>query len=149
MHVVRRRIAAQHVVVDGRDIDPVLDQLGHDRIDFGVEQHQVAHDHRPAVRRLERRPAAQRQGRPNVDAIKCYGQVAARKPVAVNVAGDRGAPADRFIDFLPVDLLGAGGTRANYDNRTSRKHVSSTHHHVLLDWVHCFVLLPNPRPFVI
>ena len=60
-----------------------------------------------------------------------------------------GASSDRFIDFLPVDLLGAGGTRANCDNRASRKHVSSTHNHVLLDWVHCLVLLPNPRPFVI
>jgi hypothetical protein len=40
VHVVRRGIAAQHVVVDRGDLDAVLDQLGHDRVDLGVEQHE-------------------------------------------------------------------------------------------------------------
>ena len=65
MHVEGRRVGAQQMVVDRRDFEAVLDQLGHDRIDLGLKQHEIAHHHRAAMRRLESRPAAERQRRPD------------------------------------------------------------------------------------
>ena len=90
--------------MDRGDLEAVLDQLGHDRIDLGLEQHEVAHHHRPAVHRLERGPAAERQCRPDGDAIERHLQVGARKAVAMDVAGYGGGAPQRFIDLLPVDV---------------------------------------------
>ena len=70
MHVEGRGIGAQQMVVDGGDLKPAFDQLGHDRIDFGFKQHEVAHNHRAAMRWLERNPAAERQRRFDGDAIE-------------------------------------------------------------------------------
>jgi hypothetical protein len=109
VHVVGGRAAAQHVIVHGGDLDAVLDQLGHDRRDLGIEQHEIAHDHDAAVRRLERGPAAQRKCRLDGDAVDRHRQVGAWEVVAVDVAGDDGGSADRLVDLLPVDLLGMGG----------------------------------------
>ncbi len=105
VHVVGRGIAAQDVVVDGGDLDPVLDQLGHDRSNLGVEQHEIAHHHRSAVRRLECGPAAERERGPDGDAVDRDLQVAARKAIAMDVAGNGAAATDCGIDFLPIDLL--------------------------------------------
>jgi hypothetical protein len=132
MHVVRRGVAAQHVVVNRGDLHAVLNQLGHHRIDFGLEQDEVAHDHRPAVGRLECGPAAERQGRLDGDPVERHRKVGARKPIAVNVARYGGAPSYRFIDLFPVDLLGAGGG-AKCRHSANRKHVNGTHDDVLLN----------------
>ena len=87
MHVERRRIAAQHVIVDGGDLDPVLDQLGHHRIDFGLEQDEVAHDHRLVANLLERRVGA--EGKPcfHRDTLHRDGEVSARHADPEDVAG--------------------------------------------------------------
>ena len=61
MHVEGGGIAAQQVIVDRGDLEPACDQLRHDRIDLGFQQHEIAHHHGPAMRRLERDPAAERQ----------------------------------------------------------------------------------------
>ena len=87
------------------DLEAVRDQLGHDRIDLGLEQHKVTHHHRPALHRLERRPAAEGQCRPDGDAIERHLQVGARKAVAMDVARYGGGPPQRFVDLLPVDVL--------------------------------------------
>ena len=131
MHVEGQGTAAQDVIVHGGDLEAVLDQLGHDRIDLGLEQHEIAHHHRAAVHRLERRPAAERQCRPDGDAIERHLQVGARKAVAMNVAGHGGGASQRFVDLLPVDLLGAGG-RAHGRHGANCKHVNSTHVYLLL-----------------
>ena len=95
----------------GRDLEAVLDQLAHDRIDLGLEQDQVAHHHGAAMGRLERDPAAEREGWADGDPIDRHLQVAARESVAVDVLRYGRRPAQRVIDFLPVDVLcaGAGG----------------------------------------
>jgi len=50
------------------------------------------------MHRFERGPAAERQRRAG-DAVQRHVEVAARKSVAMNLAGhDGGAPADRFVD---------------------------------------------------
>ena len=59
VHVERRRARAQQVIMHGGDLEAALDQLGHDRVDLGVEQHEVAHRHGSPVCWLERDPAAE------------------------------------------------------------------------------------------
>jgi len=44
------------------DLKTARDRVSHYRIDLGLKQHKVAHDHGVAVPGLERAPAAQRQG---------------------------------------------------------------------------------------
>src|SRR5215475_295084 len=44
-------------------------------------------------------------------------------PLAVHVTGYGGAPSNRFIDFLPVDLLGLGGA-ADCRHGTNRKYLN-------------------------
>ena len=105
MHVERRRTGAQQVIVHGGDVEAAFDQLDHDRVDFGLEQHEIAHHHGLAVHRLERHPAAEREGGLDGDPVERHGQIGARKPVAVDVARYRGVPAERFVDLLPVDFL--------------------------------------------
>ena len=60
MHVEGFRVGTQQMIVHGRDLDAPLEQLSHDRIDFGLEQHQVAHHHRFTAHRHECGPAAER-----------------------------------------------------------------------------------------
>ena len=132
VHVERQGRAAQHVIVDRGDLEAALDQLGHDRIDLGLEQHEIAHHHRAAVHRLERDPAAERECRPDGDAVERHLQVGARKAVAMDVAGYGGGPAQRFVDLLPVDLLGAGGG-AHGRHGTNCEHLYGTHVYLLLN----------------
>src|SRR4029453_15445415 len=69
MHVVRRWIAPQDVIVDRGDFEPPPHHLAYYRGDLGVEQHEIAHHHYPAVRRLERSPAAERERGPDRHAV--------------------------------------------------------------------------------
>ena len=108
MHVERRGARAQQVIVNGGDLEPALDQLRHDRIDLGFQQHEVAHHHGLAMHRLERDPAAERQRRLDGDAVERHGEIGARKSIAMHVAGDGRLPAEDLVDLLPVDCLGVG-----------------------------------------
>jgi hypothetical protein len=54
-------------------------------------------------------------------------EIAARKRVTVNVPGyGSSASSDRFVDLLPVDLLGVGGA-GDARQCTKRKRVNTTH----------------------
>ena len=70
MHVESRGVGAQQMIVDRRDVEAALDQLGHDRIDFGLQQHEIAHHHGTAMRGLECDPAAKRERRLDGDAVE-------------------------------------------------------------------------------
>jgi hypothetical protein len=131
VHVERRGSAAQDVIVDRRDLDPVLDQLRHHRVDLGLQQHEIAHDHRAAMRGLEGDPTAERERRADGDAIERHREVAARKSVAVHVTRDGGAAAERLVDLLPIDLLGAGSVGKGRQ-RARREHLNNTHDCLLL-----------------
>ena len=112
MHVVCRRIGAQQMIKHRGNVEAAVDQPGHHRVDFAIEQHQVAHCHRFAVGRLERDPPPQRQGGLDGDAVQRHGKIAAREAIAVHVAHYRRLTAESVVDFLPVDFLGvAGGNR--------------------------------------
>ena len=45
----------------------------------------------------------------------------------MNVAGYGGAPSNRFVNLLPVDLLSAGGAAADCGHGANGKHLNSTH----------------------
>ena len=124
MHVERRGAGAQQVIVHGGDLEAAFDQLEHHRIDLGLQQHEIAHDHGAAMRRLERDPAAKRQRRLDGDAVERHGQIGARKAVAVHVLRHDGFSAERVVDFLPVDRLcmRATGKRGNENRNHNPEH---------------------------
>ena len=97
------------MVVDRGDLEPAVQQLGHDRRDLGFEQHEVAHHHGLAMHRREGDPAAERQGRLDGDAVERDMQIGPRQSVAVDLAADGGGLAEGGVDLLPVDLGSAGG----------------------------------------
>ena len=117
----------QQVIVHSGDLAAILDELEHDRIDLGFEQHQIAHDHDPAMHGLERGPAAERERRADGDAVERDVEIGARKRITVHVPGYGGSvSADGFIDLFPVDLLGVG-CASDARQRTKCKHVNTTH----------------------
>jgi hypothetical protein len=59
MHVEGLGICPKQMIVNGGDVDTALQQFRHDRIDFRLEQHEVAHHHCRAMRGFECDPAAE------------------------------------------------------------------------------------------
>src|SRR6516165_10175545 len=77
--------------------------------------------------RFERSPTTERQRWADGDAVESHVEIGARKSVAVYVAGyDGGASADCFIDFFPIDLLGAS-RGADYRECTDPEYVNKSH----------------------
>jgi hypothetical protein len=99
------------MIVDRGDIEATFDEFGHNRLDFGFEEDEIAHHHRltahcATAHSLERNPAAERQYRFDADIIEPHVEIGTGKTVAMNIAGHhRGLSADCFIDFLPVNFL--------------------------------------------
>ena len=108
MHVERQRFSAQQVIVNRGDFHPAFDQLGHDRVDFALEQHKVTHRHRHVPHRLEGDPAAERKGRPDRHAVERDLKVRAGKTPAMNRAADGSRSAKNPVDLGPVDALRIG-----------------------------------------
>ena len=122
MHVEGRRIGAQQMIMDGRDIETVLDHLRHDGLDLGFQQHEIAHRHHFAAHGLERHPAAERERGFDGDAIERHGEVGARKTIAMNVTGnDRGLSAECIVDLLPIDVLRASGGRRRQQRNSNQR----------------------------
>ena len=117
--------------MDRGDLEPAIQQSGHDRRDLGIEQHQVAHHHRLAMHRREGDPSAQRQGRLDRDAIERDVQIGPRQPVAMDLAADGGGLAKGGIDLLPVDLGSAGGQ--GHQRGAEREQCERVFHGLLLD----------------
>ena len=93
------------MVVKRGDLDPVLEELLHHRIDLVMGQDQVAHDHRLIAHRLEGEPGAEREARLDVDAVERDLQVRARQADAIDAARrDRAFLAECLADRLPVRL---------------------------------------------
>jgi hypothetical protein len=99
MHVEGRRTCPQQVVVDRRDLQAVLDHFRHDGVDLSFEQHEITHDHCPAVHRLERDPAAKREPRLDGHAVERDVEVGPRESIAVDIASHRCFPPERSIDL--------------------------------------------------
>ena len=117
MHVECRGVRPQQVIVDGGDLKAAFDQLEHHRIDFGLEQHEVAHNHGFPMHRFERNPAAKRQCRLDGDAVERHREIGARKAIAMHVARNGRLPAERIVDLLPVDFLrGRAGRKRGREN---------------------------------
>src|SRR6266576_1579553 len=125
MHVKGLWIGAQQMVVNCGDLDALVEQLGHDRIDFGFEQHQVAHHHCAAGRRLECDPATESECGPDCNTIDSHLKIGSREAVAVNLTGDGARLSQCCIDLRPVDLLSISGGNGQC-RRASGKYLNST-----------------------
>src|SRR5262249_29734891 len=116
VQVEGRGVRTKQVIMHRRDLDPILDQLGHHGINLAFQEHEIAHGHDFGGRSghpfgmhwLECYPAAKRQSRFYGDPIEGDVKVSARKTVSVDVPGYDGSfAAKSVIDILPVDLLSA------------------------------------------
>ena len=97
--------------MNGCDLKSAFDQLGHHRIDFGFEKHDVAHNHRATMRWLKCHPATKGQRWFDGDAIERHRKIGSWKTVTMNIARHRRLSPERRIDLLPVDFLGTNGGR--------------------------------------
>src|SRR5262249_43548870 len=105
MHVERRGICAQQVVMNCGDLQSAFDQLDHHWVDFSFKKDEVAHDHGAAMHRLEGNPPSEGKCRFDGDTIKRHRKIAARKSITMDVARYGRFSAERCVDFLPVDFL--------------------------------------------
>jgi uncharacterized protein YbcV (DUF1398 family) len=94
------------MVVNRSDFDAALQELAHNRIDLGLGEHQVTHDQRTVLHRLEAKSSAQRQSRLDCNAVERHLQITARNAVAVDFASYRSRLAERGVYFWPVDFAG-------------------------------------------
>jgi len=108
VHVERCGSGPKNVVVNGRDVQSAVQQLAHDRGNFGIKQHEVAHHHGLAVHGRESHPSSQRQGWLDGDAVQRDAQVGSRQSIAVNFATHGGGFAQGRVNLLPVDVSGMG-----------------------------------------
>ena len=104
MHVKRRRIGAQQVIVQGSHFNALRKQLAHHRIDLAFRQDEVAHHHGLVPHRLEGDPAAEGEARFERHSIKRNVKVAAEQPIAMHVARDGSRPGQDRVDKEPVRL---------------------------------------------
>ena len=86
MHVERRRIGAQQMIVQGGHLKALGKQLAHHGIDLAFGEDEVAHHHRFVPHRLEGEPAAEGEAGLEGHAVERNVEVAAGQPVAMHVA---------------------------------------------------------------
>ena len=86
MHVKRRRVGAQQVIMQGGHLNALGKQLAHHRIDFAFGEDEVAHHHRFVPHRLEGEPAAKGKARFEGHSVEGNLEVAAGQPVAMHLA---------------------------------------------------------------
>ena len=86
MHVKRRRIGAQQMVVQGGHLKALRQQLAHHRIDLGFGEDQIAHHHGFVAHRLEGHPAAEGEAGFERHSVERDIEVATGQPVAMDVA---------------------------------------------------------------
>lgn len=98
VHVKRCGARSQQMVVDRGDAQAAIEQLFHHRVDLGLDQHEIAHDHYAARRRNERNPSAERESWLDGDAVERDVEVGAWEPIAMDVTGHRRLSADRRVD---------------------------------------------------
>ena len=105
VHVHRKGLAPQQMVVQRGDGDPAGEQLRHDRIDLVHGQHEIAHHHPVGAGLLECEPAAKRQTGLNLDTVERDLKVGTRQRDPIDAAGQFGAGlAEGFPDARPVAL---------------------------------------------
>jgi len=130
MHVEGWRIGAKQMIVQGRDLQTLGQQLRHHGIDLRLRQHEIAHHHRRVAHGLECDPAAEREAGFELDPVEADLEIGARKSVAVNGPAHRRSAAEYEIDFLPVRFgrrrrLCAQQRKGRKDHRRHRTHARS------------------------
>ena len=128
MHVKGRRLRAQEMIVQSRDLDATGEQLLHDRADLAFGQHEIAHHHGIGARALEGDPGAERQRRLQLDTIKRDMQIGARHAHPINLARHhRAGFAKRSSDLAPIGFGGRGGEGSEADHTRDRGGASNAH----------------------
>src|SRR5258708_8139886 len=97
------------MIVNGCDLEAAFDHFGHDRIDFGFEKNEIAHNHCAAGRWLKGDPSAQGQGGLDRDAIERHGKIGTRKTVAMHVVRPRTFSSKSRLHPLTIALLSTSG----------------------------------------
>ena len=121
VHHVRRHVV--QVVVQGGDFEALVKQVLHHGVDFFVQQHQVAHDHRAVIELLEGRVGAEGEAGLHGHAIDGHLQIGARHAHAKDVAWHhRAGPAQRILDGVPIDVGGLPSRSTNSCGATGHKH---------------------------
>ncbi len=86
VHVKRRRIGAQQMVVQRGHLNALGKQLAHHRIDLAFGEDKVAHHHRFVPHRFEGEPAAEGEAGFEGHSVERDAEVAAGQPVATHLA---------------------------------------------------------------
>ena len=129
VHVHGRRLRPQQVVVQGGDLDAALGQAAHDRVDLGLGEDEVAHDHGLVAGFLEGEPGAERQGRLDRDPVERDLEVRARQAEPMHAARlRRRRPAEDLLDLRPVGR-GLRRCRERDDEDTDAERRRSPEHH--------------------
>src|SRR6516162_3177115 len=116
MHVEDVRSFIYEVVVNGGDFKTRGPEFADHGIHFVFQEDEVSHDNSASVVTAEGRPGAEREPRFDVRLIHAYVKVGSRKGNSIHIAGFLARPAQGFIDFCRVQILGRKkGWRPKYD----------------------------------
>ena len=128
VHIEGRRLRAQQMIVECRDLDAAFGKLGHHRCDLGFGQHEIAHHHGGVAVRPEGEPGAEREARLQLDAIKRDMQIGARQADAIDAARHcRAGFAERSGNLAPVGFGGRGGEGGEADHARDSARASEPH----------------------
>src|SRR5579883_2643277 len=121
------------MIMDGRDLQPLCEKFGYDRVDFRFRENEIAHHHRLVPHRLEGQPAAEREVWLERDAVERDFQVGPRQTDAVDaVRLHRALLVERLGNFAPIAVSAEGSAR--HDAASDEKGVAgrSKHRRLLL-----------------
>src|SRR5215472_12945423 len=143
MHVKDVRVIPKEVVMKRCDINSVVQERRHNRINFLLKEHQVAHHYVGAVGRLgEGNPPAEPEGRRSRESLYGHLQVVAWDIHLQNASFEITFSVQRLEDFLIVirHLLGDGRRARNDEASTSqpkqpsRLYRAKHRHNLLFFW---------------
>jgi hypothetical protein len=99
-------VSLDQVIVDGGDLHAGVLQARHHRIEFGIEQHEIAVHDRARAGTAKRRPTAERQAGFDRDAVHADRQIGPRQADTVHVTLHLTGDAERLIDRCRVECGG-------------------------------------------
>ena len=116
VHVEHVRLIPEKMIVQRRNIDPVIEQRRKHRIYFFLQQHQIAHHHVRAVRGFrQRNPPAESKWRRRRETLNGHLQVVPRNIHFQNARLEIPFPVERFKDLLIISGYVLSQNLANWE----------------------------------